>query len=253
LLHSKKVAALPVDGSDETKQTNEIGMFIPLVEGLDIAGKTLTADALLTQRKLARYLVKERAAHYLFTAKDNQSTLLADIRLIFKDRGQPDFQEPLTLEHGRLQSRAIWTSTRLNGYLDFPYVAQVFAIERKNIEKKTGKVSTELVYGLTSHTPKSADAARLLAFNRAHWSIEACHYILDWNWDEDRCTLRTGHGPENMTRLRRFAIGLIKSKSRDSVAATLRKLSRNVRHVFDYLRMTRNSAPSSQPSPSQAR
>ena len=253
MLHSKKVAALPVDGSDETKQTNEIGMFIPLVEGLDIAGKTLTADALLTQRKLARYLVKERAAHYLFTAKDNQSTLLADIRLIFKDRGQPDFQEPLTLEHGRLQSRAIWTSTRLNGYLDFPYVAQVFAIERKNIEKKTGKVSTELVYGLTSHTPKSADAARLLAFNRSHWSIEACHYILDWNWDEDRCTLRTGHGPENMTRLRRFAIGLIKSKSRDSVAATLRKLSRNVRHVFDYLRMTRNSAPSSQPSPSQAR
>jgi len=227
-------------------------MFIPLVEGMDIAGKTLTADALLTQRKLARYLVEERAAHYLFTAKDNQSTLLADIRLIFKDRGQPDFQEPLTLEHGRLQSRAIWTSTRLNGYLDFPCVGQVFAIERQNIEKKTGKSSTEIVYGLTSHTPESADAAQLLAFNRAHWSVEACHYILDWNWDEDRCTLRTGHGPENMTRLRRFAIGLIKSKSRDSVAATLRKLSRNVRHVFDYLRMTDNSTPRSQPSSSRA-
>ena len=209
-------------------------MFIPLVEGLEFAGKTLTADALLTQRKLARYLVEERAAHYLFTAKDNQSTLLADIRLIFKDRSQPDFQELLTLEHGRLQSRAIWTSTRLNGYLDFPCVGQVFVIERQNIEKKTGKASTEIVYGLTSDTPESADAARLLAFNRAHWSVEACHCILDWNWDEDRCAIRTGHGPENMTRLRRFAIGLIKSKSRDSVAATLRKLSRNVRHIFDY-------------------
>jgi hypothetical protein len=73
-----------------------------------------------------------------------------------------------------------------------------------------------------------------------------------WNWDEDRCTLRTGHGPENITRLRRFATGLIKSKSRDSVAATIRKFARNVRHVFDYLRLTGNSIPRSQRACAQA-
>ncbi|MBK1725339.1 hypothetical protein, partial [Thiocystis violacea] len=61
-----------------------------------------------------------------------------------------------------------------------------------------------------------------------------------WNWDEDRCTIRTGHGPENITRLRRFAIGLIKTKSKDSVAATIGKLARRVRRVFDYLGMTAN-------------
>lgn len=220
-------------------------MFIPLLEGLDIAGKTITADALLTQRKLARYVVAERGAHYVFTAKDNQPTLLADIRLLFETRAEPDFREPLTLEHGRLESRSIWISTALNHYLNFPYVGQVFAIERHSIEKKTGKASTETVYGVTSHTPESADAARVLAFNRSHWGVEAHHYLLDWNWDEDRCTLRTGHGPANITRLRRLAIGLIKSKSRDSVAATISKLARNVRYVFDYLRMTNNSIPRS--------
>ena len=222
-------------------------MFIPLLEGLDIAGKTLTADALLTQRALARYLVEQRGAHYLFTAKDNQPTLLDDIRLLFEGRSEPDFREPFTLDHGRLESRAIWTTTRLNDYLNFPYVGQAFVIERQSIEKKTGKHSTEIVYGLTDHTPESADAARLLAFNRAHWGVEAHHYILDWNWDEDRCTIRTGHGPENITRLRRFATGLIKSKSRDSVSATINKLARNVRRVFDYLRMTGNSVPRSRP------
>jgi predicted transposase YbfD/YdcC len=227
-------------------------MFIPLLEGLDITAKTITADALLTQRKLAHYLVKQRSAHYVFTAKDNQPTLLADIRLLFEARDEPDFREPLTLEHGRLESRSIWTSTRLNEYLDFPEVGQAFAIERHSIDKKTGKASTETVYGVTSHTPESADAARVLAFNRAHWGVEAHHYILDWNWDEDRCTLRTGHGPENITRLRRFAAGLIKSKSRDSVAATIGKLARNVRRVFDYLRMTENSVPRSQRSCDQA-
>ena len=111
-------------------------MFIPLLEDFDIAGKTITADALLTQGKLARYLVEARGAHYLFTAKDNQPTLLADIRVMFEGRGKPDFREPLTLAHGRLESRAIWTTTRLNDYLDFPGVGQAFAIERQTIEKK---------------------------------------------------------------------------------------------------------------------
>jgi predicted transposase YbfD/YdcC len=222
-------------------------MFIPLLEGIDIAGKTITAEALLTQRALARYLVEERGAHYLFTAKDNQPTVLEDIRLFLQDRGAPDFRQPFELQHGRLESRTIWTTTALNDYLDFPHVGQVFAIERRRIEKKTGKESTEIVYGLTDHTPDSADAARLLAFNRAHWGVEAHHYILDWNWDEDRCTIRTGHGPENITRLRRFATGLIKSKGRDSVAATIAKLARNVRRVFDYLRMTENSRPQRPP------
>jgi predicted transposase YbfD/YdcC len=219
-------------------------MFIPLLDGLDIAGKTVTTDALLTQRKLARHLVDAHRAHYLFSAKDNQPNLLADIRTHFEHhRRQADFRESVTLAHGRVESRAIWTTTALNDYLDFPGVGQCFAIERRATDKKTGKVSTETVYGLTSHTPDSADAARILAFNREHWRVEACHYILDWNWDEDRCTLRTGHGPENMTRLRRFAIGLIKSKSRDSVAATIRRLARNTRIVFDYLHMTDNSNP----------
>ena len=96
---------MPVDGTDEIKQTNEIGMAIPLLDGLEIAGKTITSDALLTQRDLARYLVEQRDAHNLFTAKDNQPTLLDDIRLFFERRGEPDFQEPLTLAHGRLESR----------------------------------------------------------------------------------------------------------------------------------------------------
>lgn len=82
---------------------------------------------------------------------------------------------------------------------------------------------------------------QVLAFNRDHWGVESHHYVLDWNWDEDRCTIRTGHGPANITRLRRFAIGLIKAISKDSVASTISKLARNVRRVFDYLRMTKNS------------
>ena len=46
------------------KPTNEIKMAIPLLAPVDIDGIVITADALLTQRALARHLVKERKAHY---------------------------------------------------------------------------------------------------------------------------------------------------------------------------------------------
>ena len=227
-------------------------MIIPVLEALDLTGKTITTDALLTPRTLAAYLL-EHDAHYVFTVKDNQPTLLADIRLIFEGRAQPDFRESLTLAHGRIEQRAIWTTTRLNAYLNFPGVGQAFVIERHTVAKKTGKTSTETVYGLTDHPPDRADAAATLACNRGHWTIEnSCHDILDWNWDEDRCTLRTGHGPPNLTALRRFAIGAIKAKSRDTVAATLQRLARNVRLVFDYLGMTENSRRRSRGWPATA-
>jgi predicted transposase YbfD/YdcC len=227
-------------------------MVIPVLESLDIAGKTLTTDALLTQRKLATYAV-ERKAHYVFTVKANQPTLHEAIQLAFADRQQPDFRESPDLAHGRIEQRSIWTSTRLNDYLDFPGVGQVFLIERHVIEKKTGKTSTEMAYGITSHTPQTASAARVLAYNRNHWSIEnGCHYTLDWNWDEDRSTIRTGHGPENLTALRRFATGVIKSRTQESVSSTIQRLGRNVRLVFDYLRMTENSRTHRSPLCAQA-
>ena len=233
---------MPVEGDDELKRTNEIKMAAPLLDAIDIQGKDITVDALLTQRKFATYLVDDRQAHYHFTVKANQPQLLEDITLHFEHRKQPDFVEKTTLEHGRIETRRIWTTDELNDYLDFPHVGQAFVIERERIEKKTGKRSTELAYGIISRTPEQADAQRVLETNRRHWCIEnSCHYIIDWNFDEDRSRIRTGHGPENTTRLRRFAVGIIKSKGVRSVAQKMRQLNRNTRLVFDFLRMTRNS------------
>lgn len=241
--HPKKVGALPVAGGEATKQTNEIGMFIPLLEGIAIQGKDITADALLTQRRLAAYLVW-RQAHYHFTVKGNQPALQADIALLFQDRQAPDFVEVSPPDHGRIETRRIWCSTALNAHLDFPHVGQVFLIEREVVHKKGGRVTTEVALGVTSRPPQQADPRRVLEINRGHWAIEnRCHYVIDWNFDEDRCRIRAGHGPENITRLRRFAVGVIQflSDGKSSVAQKMRQLHRNTRLVFDYLRMTNNS------------
>jgi predicted transposase YbfD/YdcC len=250
VLHPKKVGTVPVAGNpEEVKQTNEITMAIPLLDGVvDLAHKDVTADALLTQRKLATYLVEERKAHYHFTVKGNQPTLFEDLALLFQERRAPDFiaHTPAKLGHGRDETRRIWVTAELNDYVKFPHVGQAFAIERIIITRKTGTRTQELVYGITSRTQDDADAQRLLEINRGHWAIEnSCHYVLDWNYDEDRSRIRTGYGPENVTRLRRFAISVInavrKPRSNSSVAQQMRELARSPRLVFDYLRMAENS------------
>jgi predicted transposase YbfD/YdcC len=187
-------------------------------------------------------VVGQRNAHYHCTVKNNQPGLFQDIALFFNDRKEPDFVLTDSPDHGRIEIRKIWITTKLNGYLNFPHVQQAFVIQRESTEKKTGNYSSEIVYGITSRSPEQADPQRVLATNRGHWCIEnSCHYILDWNYDEDRSRIRTGYGPENITRLRRFAISIIKSKRVRSVAQKMRQLMGNVRLVFDYLRMTENS------------
>ncbi len=234
------------DAGDGGKRTNEIGTVIPLLETVpDIAGRTVTADALLTQRALASYLLG-RGADYLFTVKGNQPILLSDIRLLLDGeiaRRAPDFADRSPKPgHGRRERRSIWVSGELNDYLDFPGVGQVFAVHRETVEVKSGRRRREIAYGVTSLTAEAASPQRLLALNRGHWTIEATHHILDWSFDEDRSRIRTGHGPENMTLLRRFAIGVIKGRGL-AVAETMRNLARNPRRVLDFLKMTDNVAP----------
>ena len=243
MLHPKKVGTLPVAGQEEAKQTNEIGMFAAVLDPIDIAGKTISADALLTQRKLANYLVG-RQAHYHFTVKGNQRTLQKDIALLFCQRGTPHHVDVSPPDHGRVETRRIWCSTALNAFLDFPHVGQVFMIEREVLNKKTGELTTEQALGITSHSPQQATPQTVLATNRGHWVVEnSCHYIIDWNFHEDRSRISSGHGPANVSRLRRFAVSILKnfSDGKTTIAEKMRRLNRNTRLVFDYLRMTKNS------------
>ena len=86
----------------------------------------------------------------MFVAKDNQKTLLEDIRLWFNDDAKrpPDFAETtgkpingkLPTAHGRWEQREIWTTTALNDYLLFPGVGQAFLIRRTRCQVRKGRV-----------------------------------------------------------------------------------------------------------------
>jgi len=67
------------------EKTNEIPELKRLLTPIDITGRIITADALHTQQETARYIVEEKKAHYLFTVKENQKTLLEDIAALGPD------------------------------------------------------------------------------------------------------------------------------------------------------------------------
>ena len=70
-------------------KTNEIKCVEPLFEGLNIEGAVVTADALLTQRKIARHLVEDKHADYVLPVKGNQSTMEEDIEDLHLDAFSP--------------------------------------------------------------------------------------------------------------------------------------------------------------------
>jgi hypothetical protein len=61
-------------------KTNEITAFAALLEGLDLAGVLVTADAMHTQRDHAEFLVERKDADYLLVVKDNQPSLAEQLR-----------------------------------------------------------------------------------------------------------------------------------------------------------------------------
>ncbi|MFQ5688234.1 MAG: ISAs1 family transposase [Candidatus Scalindua sp.] len=61
-------------------KTNEIPMVPVLLENIDMQGRAVTLDAMHTQKQTARYLVEDKHADYLFIVKENQKSLLKDIK-----------------------------------------------------------------------------------------------------------------------------------------------------------------------------
>lgn len=84
--HHSNVVMNQVEVADKASEMNAVK---PLLDPLPIAGRVVTADALHTQVETARYLVEDKRAHYLFTVKDNQPTLKADIARLQMEASPP--------------------------------------------------------------------------------------------------------------------------------------------------------------------
>lgn len=86
LLHHERTV---IGQQQVDKKSNEITAFKPLLEPIDLKGKVVTADAIQTQVKNARFIVEDKGADYIFPVKQNQGNLFETIRNIKDDDFSP--------------------------------------------------------------------------------------------------------------------------------------------------------------------
>jgi len=111
--------------------------------------------------------------------------------------------------HGRRERRSIEVSPILEGYSRWPGLVRVCRIERTRLIGE--KRECEVVYAVTSLTRAEADAERLLKLSRDHWGIEnRLHCVRDVTFDEDRCRVRTGSGPQVFAAIRNAIITVLR-------------------------------------------
>ena len=193
------------------RKENEITAAPRLLETIDLRDKVVSGDAMLTQRELSRQVV-ERGGDYLWSVKDNQPQLRDDLITCFADASpsEPGLATTVEKGHGRIEQRRLWASADLNDYLDWPCVQQVFRLDRHTQCVKTGVVTSETVYGITSLSPEQASPQQLLSLARGHWNIEnGLHYRRDETLREDWCHLRFGHTQRMMAAINNLVLGLL--------------------------------------------
>ena len=167
--------------------------MVELLETMpDLAGVFITADALHTQQNTARYIVQDKGGHYVLSVKNNQSGLKKRIeKLLKKHEEQVRVVETQERGHGRDEYRRIEVINSAAQEVSWPFASQVGRVYRRRMDLKSGKISQETVYIISSASEQEASATKLLALNRGHWGVEnRLHYAKDRLMDEDRCRSR---------------------------------------------------------------
>lgn len=202
-----------------SNKENEIVAAPKVLASLDLRGKIVVGDAMQTQRELSLQITAA-GGDYIWLAKDNQRTLRNDIAQWFAPESHvkgfsppaKDFQQARTTDegHGRHEERTITTSSLLNNYLTWPGVAQVFKLERRTINRMTGEMRQEVLYGVTSLSANQASPKRLLGLIRQYWGIEnGLHYRRDKSLHEDATRISNPNQAQNLAALNNLVIGLL--------------------------------------------
>jgi predicted transposase YbfD/YdcC len=214
-------------------KSNEITAFAPLLDGIDITGVIITADAMHTQREHAEYL-HGRGAHYLFTVKRNQPKLHTQLKAL-PWRDIPAVDITRDKGHGRLESRTVKITAVSTG-IGFPHAVTAIQITRRGRPLTGTRWRTETVYAITDLDQTQIRPDELADTLRGHWHVEnKLHWVRDVTFGEDLSQIRVGHGPAVMATLRNFSISVHRRHGATNIAASTRRVSRHPARVLPLL------------------
>ena len=202
---------------------NEIVAIPRLLELLDLAGATVTIDAMGCQCEIAGKIV-ENGGDYVLAVKDNQPTLHDALRRNLDEMilenfvgVRHGFVETVDGDHGRVETRRVWVTDQLDDWLKAEQRQRRAGLKSVAVVEATREVplkqtSVERRYFICSLA--GTDARRVARIIRGHWSVEnQLHWVLDVSFAEDQSRQRKDHGAQNFSRLRRIALNLLRRET----------------------------------------
>lgn len=221
-------------------KSNEITAIPRLLDLITLHGAVVTIDAMGCQRDIAAKII-ERGADYILAVKDNQPTLHADLKLLFDEAIANDFEgmgydyfQQTEKGHGRIETRRVWVTRDVDWLREegkWAGLRGVVCVEshRQVLDPAGGKpkVSVQRRYFITSvdHRQRGRHADYFATTIREHWGIEnKLHWRLDVVFGEDDCRLRQGRAAENMSRVKRVAINLLRQDKSSKLSIPRKRL-----------------------------
>ena len=237
-------------------KTHEVPVSREILKAFDVSRKVVTADALLTQRSFCQEVLA-LGGDYVLPIKANHKQVYEDIERLFRRPAETTFQTAYNLlkaehqdwgetldtietvdeSHGRLETRRLTASTAINEYIDWPGVRQVFEQTYTGKNPRTGEVSCQTHYGITSLETNRATPADLLRLKRGHWAIEnKSHWLRDVILGEDASQVRCGAIPAVMAALRNTALSILRLAGYKAIAKTMRYFAAHPKQALTLLK-----------------
>ena len=221
------LAQIAVDSKE-----NEISAAPKLIQQLDLRHRVVCGDAMLTQRDISVEVLAQ-GGDYIWFLKGNQPTMKSDVEQFFKPpRKAPGWHhQPLEKQkaktvakgHGRIEKRQLTSMEDETGFLDWPGVEQIFQLQRTVVVCRTGEMSQEVSYGMTSLAAEKCSAIQLQALIQAYWGIEnGLHYRRDVTLLEDATRFSKPQLAEAMSIMNNFVIGLTRKLEFSNLASARR-------------------------------
>ena len=211
-------------------KSNEITAIPKLLEILNLKASTVTIDAMGCQKDIAQQVL-DGGGKYVLAVKANQGTLHDDIRTFLDDAVERDFAgieydlyQQTEKGHGRIEMRRCWTTGQIEWLRqrhDWPGLQSIAVVDcRRQVGEQ---VSMERRYFISSLPARTAQ--RIGRAVRNHWCVEnELHWSLDVCFGEDQSRVRIGNAAENLSRIRRLGLTLLKQETTAKVGIKAKRL-----------------------------
>lgn len=207
-------------------KSNEITAIPELLETLLIEGNIITIDAMGTQTNIANKII-ENKADYILAVKENQKTLLNEIKDEFRFSKNIETDTNIDIGHGRIETRKCSVISKFqfienkdNKWNGLKQIIKIESIrEFKNSDKKQEKATRYYITSLESVAEKHQE------YIRSHWGVEnKLHWTLDVAFSEDASRKRNKNAAQNYSILLKIALNLLKNEKSEKQGVAGKRL-----------------------------